>query len=473
MNKDSTKVIAKNSALNLTYTILNIIFPLIMMTYASRVLGPEGIGYADYSKNIVSYFILLATLGLPIYGIREIAKAHVKRKKLNKVFTELFLINIGTTAISCGLFTAFVFSPIMNADRTVLLCSSVQLLLNFANIDWLYQGLEQYTYIVFRSIFVKIISVFMIFFCVKDRNDYIIYALITSVALAGNYIFNLIYARKYVHFDFNNLNLKKHFKPLFYFGAALLFSSIYSKVDITMLGTMCSKDDVGIYSNAFQIVSVAACVSTSISTVFLPRLSLYYNTDYASFNELLQFGIRVTSFLAFPIMAMMYIVAPLVVEILFGSAFSASADVIRILSILVLIKSFGDLLCYRLCIATEHEKDRLPVYAVAAGINICMNSLLIPFAGCNGAAISSVVSELYLNISLFIKMKRVVGYSIQVKPIVQNLFSSILMSFVAVGLMQLNINVLLKLSVIIFVSILIYFVSSYLMSLRWPLNNAS
>lgn len=49
---------------------------------------------------------------------------------------------------------------------------------------------------------------------VRTKEDYVIYALLTSLALGGNYIFNVIHAHKIVRFSFAGLNIKKHIKPV-------------------------------------------------------------------------------------------------------------------------------------------------------------------------------------------------------------------------------------------------------------------
>ena len=63
-----------NIIYNSLLRVLDIIFPLITFPYVSRVLSPEGIGKVDFSNSIIQYFILVAQLGIPFYGIRECAK---------------------------------------------------------------------------------------------------------------------------------------------------------------------------------------------------------------------------------------------------------------------------------------------------------------------------------------------------------------------------------------------------------------
>ena len=58
--------------------------------------------------------------------------------------------------------------------------------------DWFYQGREEFKYIAIRSFVVKLLSLVAIFVFVKEEQDYIIYALISCLAIGGNNIYNII-----------------------------------------------------------------------------------------------------------------------------------------------------------------------------------------------------------------------------------------------------------------------------------------
>ena len=89
-----------NSIVNITKTVLGIIFPLITFPYASRILGATGIGRVDYANSIANYFILFASLGISTYAIREGAKVRDDKEKLNQLATEVFVINSISTVVA-------------------------------------------------------------------------------------------------------------------------------------------------------------------------------------------------------------------------------------------------------------------------------------------------------------------------------------------------------------------------------------
>lgn len=74
------KSLAKNSIYNIIYTVANILFPFATSIYVSRILLPAGVGKVASAQNIASYFITIAALGLPSYGVREFAKIREKKE---------------------------------------------------------------------------------------------------------------------------------------------------------------------------------------------------------------------------------------------------------------------------------------------------------------------------------------------------------------------------------------------------------
>ena len=80
------KSIRKNYVYNLLYQILVIIIPIITIPYVSRILGARNIGIYGYTLSISAYFILVGSLGVSLYGQREIAYLQGKKKKYSKKF---------------------------------------------------------------------------------------------------------------------------------------------------------------------------------------------------------------------------------------------------------------------------------------------------------------------------------------------------------------------------------------------------
>lgn len=81
--------VVKNFLWNAGYQLFVLIIPFITIPYINRVLGPNGVGINSYTNSIVQYFILLGSLGINIYGNREIAYYREDMQKRSKTFWEI------------------------------------------------------------------------------------------------------------------------------------------------------------------------------------------------------------------------------------------------------------------------------------------------------------------------------------------------------------------------------------------------
>ena len=103
------KSLKKNALLNIVKTLMGMIFPLITFPYASRVLGPDGIGKINFAQSVISYFGLVAGLSTSVYGVKEGAKIRDDKVKFNKLVHELLKINMISTMVAYALFFIALF----------------------------------------------------------------------------------------------------------------------------------------------------------------------------------------------------------------------------------------------------------------------------------------------------------------------------------------------------------------------------
>lgn len=209
--------IKKNYLYNTSLTLLNILFPLVTFPYVLRVLGPENYGKFGFAANMVGYLAILASFGLPVYGIKEIAKNREKGKNLSKTFSSLFLIGCITSLLSLSVFLVMMLFVDKMRDETYLfLVVGFTLILNAFSIDWFYQGLENYGFITLRSLIFKAVSLVLVFSVIHRSGDYVLYAGITVVALGGANVWNIVKSRGFISFKKDNLEFSRHMKPLFF-----------------------------------------------------------------------------------------------------------------------------------------------------------------------------------------------------------------------------------------------------------------
>ena len=165
-----------NVIMNFIYTVSSIIFPMITFPYVTRVLLVEGNGKVAAATSVITYLTMIASLGIPTYGIRACAKVREDARKLSKTVQELLLINTVTTVITYAVFLLLLFTvPQFQEEQSLYAVMSINMLLNVVGVSWLYSALEQYAYITVRSLVFKILSIILMFLFVKEPADYVVY----------------------------------------------------------------------------------------------------------------------------------------------------------------------------------------------------------------------------------------------------------------------------------------------------------
>lgn len=411
----SQKKLVKNSIYNVIYKGLNAFFPLITMTYVSRILLSSGVGKVTYAQNIAQYFVTLAALGIPNYGIREIAKRQNNRNEMNHTFTELFSINLLSTLFFSFCYYILIFAvPSFRKDNFLHVIVGFSICLNALNVDWFYQGVEEYKYIAVRSICIKFLSLICVFIFIRSPEDTTKYAAINCAAVCGNYICNVIHLRKFgVKLCRDSLDFKKHIKPILILLGSVISVELYTLLDTTMIGMMCGDTEVGYYTNSIKLVKMLITIITAIAGVLLPRLSFYHkNGEESKCSEIVSKVFAIMLFIFVPCEIGIFILSKQIVLLLFGKSFVEAGVTLRIASFLICTLGFSNLFGTQVLLTYGKERLLLVTTIVGAVSNIIMNSILIPLFKQNGAALASVLSEALVTGLSFIFAKKFIKMTI-------------------------------------------------------------
>ncbi len=482
------KSLAKNSIFNMAYKGFTALFPLVTTTYISRVLLPEGVGKVAYANTIVAYFVLIASLGLPSYGVKAIAQNDETKEQRSRTFFELFLINLIATLLCIAAYFLFVNNFTHFANRKALFnIMGLMLVLNIFNIDWFYQGVEEYSYIATRSFVVKILSFVAMLIFVKEQSDYLIYALILCIATAGNNLLNAFQLRKYVTLSVLRrdnggsagqsgiggissthekwgLNPGQHMRPVLVLLASTIATEIYTMLDTVMLEYFHGDICVGYYSNPVKIVRMTYTVVIALVAVFYPRISMYYKQGrQEECNVLLGRGTKILLLLGLPCTIGLALTAEYIVPLLFGEAFLPSVNTLRILSVLVLVFSIAYFLGHIILTATGMERKILRATIAGAVINAVANLLLIPRLKQDGAAIASVLSEAAVTVILLWHARRFFVLQISRNYVVSTSISILVMAGGVIMMKHVPGNESWMVFVIIIGAALLYFGSLILL----------
>lgn len=399
------KSIKKNYIYNLVYQILSIIVPLITAPYVSRVLGVEGVGISSYTLSNVSYFILLANIGIASFGSREIAMYQDDKKKYSKVFWNLFAYQLIIGMISL---IAYIFYTFFISKYTIIqIILGINLFAAVIDITWLFRGLEEYRHISIRNIIIKLLSTAAIFVLVHNSNDLPIYIGLnaaSAILSAGVMWFSL---HKVVNRPkTSEISAFKYWKDTIIYFLPQVATQIYTVLDKTMLGLITGTQvENGYYEQSYKIMSIAMTVITSLNIVMLPRMSyLYKNGKIDEIRSRLVKSLRFVFFLAVPMMFGLIVVGPGFSQWFFGPGYEKVQLLIPIFAPVLLIITISNCLggqCLTPC--GKRAKSAVALW-IGAAVNLVANLILIPHLASVGAAIGTIIAEsiitlLYINFS--------------------------------------------------------------------------
>lgn len=390
------KSLLENSIFNIVRTLSGVLFPIITFSYATRILGVVGIGRVNFAKSFISYFTMIAMLGMNYYGTREAAKLRDDKEALSKFCMEMLCINACTTLLAYGLLAvAMIFVPSLRGYETLLLISSAAILLQGMGMEWLYQAMEEYRYIAIRSVLFQIVALMMMFIFVRDRNDVVLYAVVVLISSSGSYILNFINARKYIRFHhLPTYEFKKHLKPLLWLFSMAISVEMYIVLDSTMLGFLKGDAAVGLYTAAIKVERIVNTVIFAFCIVLIPRLSYYISRkEYTKTKDLVLKAYNYVFMLSVPAAIGLFMLSDEIIMLLSGSEFSSAGITMRILTPIVVLIPFSMVTNRQILIPMGKDKLTLISTATGAVVDFTLNMLLIPLYAENGAAVATVLAE--------------------------------------------------------------------------------
>lgn len=406
------KSITLNFFMNFLLTASSILFPLITFPYISRILGPTGTGAVAMGTSLVSYFTMVAMLGVPSYGIRVCAQVRDNERKLSKTIQELLIINLVMALISyVAFFILLWLVPGFREQSTLYTICSAAIILNVIGVNWVYQALEEYSYITFVSVLFKALGLVLMFLLVRNSGDVLWYGFVTVVSSFGSAVFNFIRLRKLVDLHpCRSWNFRRHLYPIFTFFFMSVATTVYTNLDTVMLGVMKDNEVVGYYNAAIKIKTILVTLVTSLGTVLLPRLSYYY--EQGKEKEFLSLVSKAFSFvLLFSIPCCIYfsVYARPVVEFLSGPGYLPAVAPMIILMPTIVFIGLSNITGIQVLVPTGKETLVLRSVTLGAVVDFLLNLVLIPLLGASGAAIGTLCAEFAVTLLQFWYLRKLLA----------------------------------------------------------------
>ena len=402
----------KNSVFyNVLLAISQVFFPLITFPYLARTLGPEHVGVLNFAESIAKYFVMLAALGIPIYGIREIAKVQNELKERTKIFAEIFTINlICTLGLSFIFLAAVFFIPQLNKEKVLFYWTIAYFIFKVFYLEWFFNGMNQFKFIAIRQFIIRFFFIIFVFILIKSQFDYVNYMRMQfglSVLLA---IINFNNLSKHISLNkasFSNLDLRKHIKPLLYIFLTIFSISIYFSLDTILLGFLANNESVGYYSTALKLNKLIIAVFGAVTVAIFPSLiNLYHSQQIEKFRELIRQVFFVLVSLSIPAIVIFISCAKEIVHVLFSQNFDRSILPLQITAPLILIVSLSSIFGFQVLSALAKDRQILYSAIIGMSVSIVLSILIVPTLMEVGEAITILVTELSVSVSFIYFTKK-------------------------------------------------------------------
>lgn len=387
------KSIIKNYIYNNILLVFNLIYPFFTMVYVNKIFSLETIGEVSFALSIITVFISLSSLGIPVYGMREIAINRHDLKKINKIFSELLSLNFISTILFGIIYFFIVIFYIKDIKNLqIYLILSINLLLNSFLLEWFYTGLEEYEYITKRSILVKIISfIFMIFF-IKTEKDINLYLIFLVLGTSLNGFFNIYNSKKYVKFSFVKINLKDKICELKYFYLQGIIGIFYNGCDQIILGLQSTSVQVAYYARCKQLISVPGTITSSFTRTLIPRINNNINNE-CEYKKLVKLSFNFAFLLSFPILVGILFLSENTLYIIGGYKFLPAKNILRVTSLLLIVSFLAVFLDTNISVPHRKEKNTLYGNIVVMFSSIILALIFVRKYGALGSIFSVVIGE--------------------------------------------------------------------------------
>lgn len=462
----SSKSIKKNYLLNLVNSGTQFLFPLISFPYVSRIMMADGIGQVNFYSSIIQYVILACGLGIPLYGVREVARVRSDRAALQQTTVELLSLHTLLTVLGylvVGLLCLTVGR--IRENIPLFLIVSMNLFFTTIGCEWFYQGTEDFGYITVRGIIVKTLSLLFLFAFVHSKTQLLLYGLYTVVGSLGGNIFNLIRLRKFVHFReirWKSLSLLPHLKASLSVFLFNIVTSVYLQLSTVLLGFIRDDTQVGYYTVGMKLVRIVMMVSSAFGVVMLPRLSnLVAEKRMDEFRTLSPKAFEFMFCLTLPMAVGLIFVSPYLIPIMCGPGYEPAIPVLAITASVVFAIGLSNVLGMQIFYPLGKIGLVNLCTGIGAAVSLAVNLLLIPRMGATGSAIATIAAEMAVTLSMLLIGRKVIPFKIRWPWLADYVIGALLMALVLALLMRyVHLSGIWMLCFLTFTGVLVY--SGYL-----------
>lgn len=422
--------VVKNYLYNASYQVFILLVPLITTPYLARVLGPTGVGINAYTNSIIQYFILFGSIGVNLYGNRQIAFVRDNKDELTKTFYEIFLMRIMTIILAYAAF--LIFLVFIGNYHVYYLAQSLSIIAAAFDISWFFMGVENFKVTVVRNFIVKILTLVSIFTFVKSYSDLYLYIMILSLSLLIGNLTLFPNLKKYIGIlNIGQLHIWHHLKPSLVLFVPQIATQIYLVVNKTMLGSMTSVQAAGYFDQSDKMIKMILAIVTATGTVMLPHVAnAFMRGEVEKTKQFLYNSFSFVTAVSVPMMFGIAAVAQKFVPLFFTDKFLAVTPLMMIEAVVILLIAWSNALGTQYLLPTNQNAAFTTSVIIGAVVNIIVNIPLILLWGAMGATIATVLSEISVTGYQLYVLRNQVDYKKLFKDTWKYLISGVVMFIV-------------------------------------------
>ena len=428
----------------------------------ARYLGVNEYGIMGFAISLTGILAITTDLGMNAHIIRHVATDYDSAPKyLGNVLPLKSILSIGTFGLTLVI---LILMKCNELTITVTLLFTIEIIIkSFINIlNGSFQAFEEGK---FQGIGNALLNVLLlIFILLSVFTDLGIYGITISYVIANliallyeYYVFNKHITKP--KFEFDEKFCKMILIASIPFAVGGVLNSIYYSIDVVMLNNLIGDYATGIYNATYKLISILTLFYSVYNAVIFPLMSKYYEKDTKLLVISLEKSLKYLMLITIPLCLSMTYYSSDIIYLIYGQEYDAASSVLCIL-IWTVGLLFANSACASLLNASHYEVNVTKVYAIAAAFNIILNFILIPQLSYNGAAITTVLSDLLILILLYYLIHRI-GF----KPN-KKLYYDLAKIIVGTAILGIALHILnLNMWVAIPIGIMIYLVAVYLLRL--------
>lgn len=374
---------------------------MLVTMLSARYLGPSGYGLISYAASIVTFVVPVMQLGLNSTLVQELVNDPEHEGKI--MGTSIVMSLVSGAGCIVGVIA---FSLLTNPGEpvTTIVCG-------LYSIQLLFQALEQIQYWFHAKLLSKYVSVTMLIaYGVTSGYKILLLVLGSSVywfALSQALDFFLISAVLLVIYrrkgsgslTFSWKLFRKMFARSKYYIISNLMISVFAQTDRIMLKMMMDETAVGYYSAAVTCAGMAGFVFEAIINSAQPVILESARRGDEALERSISALYSVVIYLSLSLCVVITVFADLVIHILYGGQYGPAVQALRII---VWYSTFSYLGAVRdvWILAQWKQKYLLIINLIGASANVVLNLVMIPWLGINGAALASLLTQIFTNVVL-------------------------------------------------------------------------